>query len=176
MQPENAIIVPKWRADGTGGEASGLVGLIPFLESIAIHNPPDVRPILKAYQGKDIPKAYAAIEAEQKRMVVEEWEKNRQRGGGGGMSIGGLFGLGGATKSQPADQPPLTYLEQRRKEYQKLYQEDQAYWAANSDKFKKLMEEDKEKQMKEMSGSLLGWMGMAAPKKEEAGNEGEQKA
>ncbi|QRV84369.1 NLI interacting factor-like phosphatase [Ceratobasidium sp. AG-Ba] len=176
LQPENAVIVPKWRADGSGGEAGGLVGLIPFLESIAIHNPADVRPILKAYQGKDIPKAYAAVEAEQKRKVIEEWEKNRRQGGSGSMSIGGLFGFGGATKSQPTDQPPLTYLEQRRKEYQKLYQEDQAYWAANSEKFKKMMEEDREKQMKEMGGSLLGWMGMAPPKKEEPAKEGEQKA
>ncbi|KAG9121113.1 mitochondrial inner membrane protein required for protein import [Ceratobasidium sp. 392] len=177
LQPDNAIIVPKWRADGSGGEAGGLVGLIPFLESIAIHNPADVRPILKAYHGKDIPKAYAAVEAEQKRKVVEEWEKNRKRGGGSGgnMAIGGLFGFGGATKSQPTDQPPLTYLEQRRKEYQKLYKEDQAYWAENSEKFRKMMEEDREKQMKEMSGSLLGWMGMAAPKDESA-KEGEKKA
>ncbi|KAG8716124.1 mitochondrial inner membrane protein required for protein import [Ceratobasidium sp. 395] len=176
LQPENAVIVPRWRADGSGGEAGGLVGLIPFLESIAIHNPADVRPILKAYQGKDIPTAYAAVEAEQKRKVVEDWEKNRKRSGGGNMAIGGLFGFGGATKSQPTDQPPLTFLEQRRKEYQKLYQEDQAYWAANSEKFKKMMEEDREKQMKEMAGgSLLGFMGMAPPKKEEGGKEEEKK-
>lgn len=31
--PENAIIVPKWRVDEQGGaDATGLVGLIPFLE------------------------------------------------------------------------------------------------------------------------------------------------
>lgn len=174
LHPENAIIVPKWRADGSGAEASGLVGLIPFLESIAIHAPPDVRPIIKAYHGKDIPRAYAAVEAEQKRKVIEEWEKSRKTGGSGSMAIGGLFGFGGATKSHPSDQPPLTYLEQRRKEYQALYKEDQAYWAANREKFQKMMEEDREKQMKEMSGSLLGWMGMATPKKEEE-KAGEQK-
>ncbi|CAE6360640.1 unnamed protein product [Rhizoctonia solani] len=163
--PDNAIIVPKWRADGSSGDPSGLVGLIPFLESIAIHSPPDVRPILKAYQGKDIPKAYAAVEAEQKRKVIEEWEKKRKSGGSSGhMAIGGLFGFGGAAKQHPADQPPLTYLEQRRKEYQDLYKQDQAYWAENSEKFRKMMEEDRERQMKEMGGSLLGWMGMAPPK------------
>ncbi|CEL58447.1 Mitochondrial import inner membrane translocase subunit TIM50 OS=Cryptococcus neoformans var, neoformans serotype D (strain JEC21 / ATCC MYA-565) GN=TIM50 PE=3 SV=1 [Rhizoctonia solani AG-1 IB] len=163
--PDNAIVIPKWRADGSNGDPSGLVGLIPFLESIAIHSPPDVRPILKAYQGKDIPKTYAAVEAEQKRKVVEEWEKKRKAGGSSGnMAIGGLFGFGGATKQHPADQPPLTYLEQRRKEYQDLYKQDQAYWAENSEKFRKMMEEDRERQMKEMSGSLLGWMGMAPPK------------
>ncbi|CAE6522322.1 unnamed protein product [Rhizoctonia solani] len=163
--PDNAIIIPKWRANGSSGDPAGLVGLIPFLESIAIHSPPDVRPILKAYQGKDIPKTYAAIEAEQKRKVVEEWEKQRKSGGASGnMAIGGLFGLGGAKKQHPADQPPLTYLEQRRKEYQDLYKQDQAYWAENKEKFRQMMEEDRQKQMKEMSGSLLGWMGMAPPK------------
>ncbi|KAH7334979.1 HAD-like protein [Rhizoctonia solani] len=163
--PDNAVIIPKWRADGSSGEPSGLVGLIPFLESIAIHSPPDVRPILKAYQGKDIAKTYAAVEAEQKRKVIEEWEKKRKSGGASGsMAIGGLFGLGGATKQHPADQPPLTYLEQRRKEYQDLYKQDQAYWAENTEKFRKMMEEDRERQMKEMGGSLLGWMGMAPPK------------
>ncbi|GAB1523385.1 mitochondrial inner membrane protein required for protein import [Rhizoctonia solani] len=163
--PDNAIVIPKWRADGSSGDPAGLVGLIPFLESIAIHSPPDVRPILKAYQGKDIAKAYAAVEAEQKRKVVEEWEKKRKSGGGSGnMAIGGLFGFGGAKKQHPADQPPLTYLEQRRKEYQDLYKQDQAYWTENSEKFRKMMEEDRERQMKEMGGSLLGWMGMAPPK------------
>ncbi|KAF8694165.1 HAD-like protein, partial [Rhizoctonia solani] len=163
--PDNAVVIPKWRADGSSGDPAGLVGLIPFLESIAIHSPPDVRPILKAYQDKDIAKAYAAVEAEQKRKVVEEWEKKRKSGGGSGnMAIGGLFGFGGAKKQHPADQPPLTYLEQRRKEYQDLYKQDQAYWAENSEKFRKMMEEDRERQMKEMGGSLLGWMGMAPPK------------
>jgi len=174
LHPENAIIVPKWKADGSGGEASGLIGLIPFLESIAIHAPPDVRPIIKAYHGKDIPKAYAAVEAEQKRKVIEEWEKTRKGAGSGSMAIGGLFGFGGAKKSHPTDQPPLTFLEQRRKEYQALYKEDQAYWDANRDKFQQMLQEDREKQMKEMSGSLLGWMGMATPKKEE-GKADEQK-
>jgi import inner membrane translocase subunit TIM50 len=146
-----------------------------FITAIAIHSPPDVRPIVKAYQGKDIAKAYAAVEAEQKRKVIEEWEKKRKSGGGGSMAIGGLFGLGGAKKHQPADQPPLTYLEQRRKEYQELYKQDQAYWAENSEKFKKMLQEDRERQMKEMSGSLLGWMGMVPPK-DGAKKEGEKKA
>lgn len=135
-----------------------------FEIAIAIHLPPDVRPILKAYQGKDIPKAYAAVESEQKRKVIEDWEAKRKNGSGGGsMVIGGLFGLGGARK-HPADQPPLTYLEQRRKEYQDLYKQDQDYWAANADKIKQMMQEDRDRQMKEMTGSLLGWMGMTPPK------------
>ena len=32
--------------------------------AIAIYNPPDVHPILKAYEGKDVPLEYAKTEAD----------------------------------------------------------------------------------------------------------------
>src|SRR6202012_3047812 len=67
--PENAIILPPWK--GGSENVGGLVGLIPFLEckintiaissnrlthsiAIAFFNTPDIRPVLTAYQGKDI--------------------------------------------------------------------------------------------------------------------------
>ena len=46
-----------------------------FILAIGIFAPADVRPILKAYQGKDIPSEYAKKEAEQKKMAVDEWER-----------------------------------------------------------------------------------------------------
>ena len=57
----------------------------------------DVRPVLKAYEGKDIPSTYAAIEAEHKRRVVEAWEKKRDgqrtpaKGGVGRFTASSLF-------------------------------------------------------------------------------------
>jgi import inner membrane translocase subunit TIM50 len=60
------------------------VGL-PFacsISAIAIHRPDDVRPIWKAYQGKDVALEYAKFEAEMKRKQVEQWEKS-----GGGKSV-----------------------------------------------------------------------------------------
>ncbi|KAG8901498.1 mitochondrial inner membrane protein required for protein import [Tulasnella sp. 403] len=72
-QPENAIILPKWTGDP---QDKGLVGLIPFLESIGIIHPPDVRPVLKAYEGKDIAKAYALVEADHKRRF--QWLKENE--------------------------------------------------------------------------------------------------
>lgn len=41
--------------------------------AIAIYNPPDVRPILKAYEGKDVPLEYAKTEAKAKANHIAEW-------------------------------------------------------------------------------------------------------
>lgn len=68
--------------------------------AIGIFQPPDVRPIIKAYEGKNIPVEYAQREAERKQAAIEEWE--REHGGalvgsGTGSSwLSSLFaGLGG---------------------------------------------------------------------------------
>jgi len=47
--------------------------------AIGIYKPPDVRAILKAYEGKSIPLEYSKKEADNKRAFVEEW---KARGGG----------------------------------------------------------------------------------------------
>lgn len=49
------------------------------LAAIGIYKPPDVRVVLKAYEGKNIPIEYAKKEAEHKRQFIEEW---KARGGG----------------------------------------------------------------------------------------------
>lgn len=64
---------------------------LPKLEAaIAIYKPPDVRPILEAYAGKNIPIEYGKKEAEAKAKHVEEWQKKKGVTGG---SFGSLFGL-----------------------------------------------------------------------------------
>ena len=109
LQPENAIVIKPW--EGKGGD-EGLVELIPFLEcksilphlsydhyeitfiAIGIFSPADVRPILKAYDGKDIPREYAKKEAEAKRVAVEEWERlhpSSVHGAGSGF-LSSVFG------------------------------------------------------------------------------------
>jgi hypothetical protein len=65
-----------------------------YTVAIGIYRPHDVRPILKAYEGKDIPHEYALKEAAEKQAVIEEW---KARGGGkglsgGGFTLSGLFG------------------------------------------------------------------------------------
>ncbi|KAJ9117231.1 hypothetical protein QFC20_000376 [Naganishia adeliensis] len=158
LQPENCIVIPKW--EGQAGD-HGLVDYIPFLESIGIFQPPDVRPIIKAYEGKNIPIEYAKREAERKQAVIEEWEQEHGGalvGAGAGTSwLGKVFGsLGGTTTQKPTQ--PMTYLEQKRAQAQKLYLEEQEYWAKNAEEIKRLMEEDRQKQMAEMKGSLMGMM------------------
>ncbi|ORY26471.1 HAD-like domain-containing protein [Naematelia encephala] len=167
LQPDNAIIIKPWT--GQGGD-KGLVDLIPFLESIPIYNAADVRPVIKAYEGKDIPTEYAKREAEAKRIAVEEWERlhpTSLHGAGSGF----LSGLFGSVSNPGYSRPnrPMTYLEQKRAEAQKTYQDEQRYWAEHAEEFAKLIEDDKQRQLAEMKGSLLGFLsgGAAAPKPEE---------
>ncbi|KDQ56467.1 hypothetical protein JAAARDRAFT_36623 [Jaapia argillacea MUCL 33604] len=165
--PENAIVLNPWK--GEIGD-KGLIGMVPFLESIGIYRPDDVRPILQAYAGKDIPIEYAKKEAEAKQKHIEEW-KERHKGGlsTGGFTLSGLFG-----GSAPAASPiPPTYLEQKRAEAQALYREEQAYIRAHKDEFERLLEEDKNRMAKEMSGSLWGAMGLIGDKKDGAAAGGE---
>jgi import inner membrane translocase subunit TIM50 len=68
---------------------------IAFSVAIGIFQPPDVRPIIKAYEGKNIPVEYAKREAERKQAAIEEWE--REHGGvvlGSDGSSGGTSWLG----------------------------------------------------------------------------------
>lgn len=147
-QPENAIVLPKWTGDP---KDKGLVAIIPFLESIGFYNPPDVRPILQSYHGKDIPIEYAKKEAEAKRKHVEEWEHNRKGFSTSAFTLSSLFGAAG--QSQTGSIPP-TYLEQKRHEAQQLYLEEQAYIRANKENFERLLKEDQEAAAHEMSGTF----------------------
>ncbi|WVQ72219.1 hypothetical protein IAR50_001768 [Cryptococcus sp. DSM 104548] len=168
-QPENGIVVKPW--DGRPGD-KGLVDLIPFLESIGIFAPKDVRPILTAYAGKDIPTEYAKKEAEAKAKAVEEWERahpSAATGAGSGF-LSSMFGSVSAP-GQTRPNQPMTYLEQKRAQAQRIYQEEQKYWAENAEEFKKLIEEDKQKQLAEMKGSLLGFLGGPGAKTQEGPKE-----
>lgn len=51
-----------------------------------------MRPVLKHYRGKDIPREYAKKEAEAKAAAIAEWERNHPSGGGGGWGLGSMFG------------------------------------------------------------------------------------
>ncbi|KAH8110508.1 HAD-like protein [Phellopilus nigrolimitatus] len=169
MQPENAIVLPKWK-----GESSdrGLVAMIPFLESIAIYKPQDIRPIVQAYQGKNIPIEYAKKEAEAKHLFLEDWRKSgKAQSAGGGLTLSSLFS-GSSAKSgttrvtadacpnaQETYSPePITYLEQKRKEAQAHYLEEQAYITANRGQFDRLLEEERQAAAAQMSGNLWSLM------------------
>ncbi|KAL8279867.1 hypothetical protein RQP46_007717 [Phenoliferia psychrophenolica] len=162
LQPTNGILMTPW--EGTKGDpvAKELVGLIPFLEAIAIKRVPDVRPVIKFYEGRHIPTAYAEAEAETKRKVVEEWERNKEKTSG--VVAGWLSAaLGSIVKPPNRDTPPDTDMEAKRKIYQRMYLEEQKYWKDNEEIIKKQMDEDRDRQMKEMKNSLVGMMGLKPP-------------
>jgi import inner membrane translocase subunit TIM50 len=157
--PENAIVIPKWT--GNPGD-KGLVAMIPFLESIGIYKPKDVRPILQAYKGKDIPLEYAKKEAEARDRHIAEWKGQSKGLSSGGFTLSSLFGV--STESPHSPIPP-TYLEQKRAEAQRHYKDEQTYIATHKAEFEKLLEEDRQAMAKEMSGSLWSVLdGMAGKK------------
>lgn len=148
LQPENAIILPKWEGDPND---KGLIAIIPFLESIGIYKPPDVRPILEKYQGKDVAVEYAKKEAEAKAHHIEEWKTKHKGVTTGSMSS--LFGLSSAPAT-PRGQPPPTYLEQKRREAQIQYQEEQKYIRENREQLEKLLEQDLQAQAAAVPNNL----------------------
>ncbi|KAK3309321.1 HAD-like domain-containing protein [Chaetomium strumarium] len=60
FQPENAIILPKWKGDTRDKE---LVSLVPFLEFIHAMQYSDVRKVIKSFEGTHIPTEFARREA-----------------------------------------------------------------------------------------------------------------
>ena len=85
-QPENAIIVPKWKGDP---KDQGLVSFIPFLEYVAAMGFNDTREVLKSFEGKHIPTEFSKREAlarEKFQLQLEDERMRRPR-----RSAGGLF-------------------------------------------------------------------------------------
>ncbi|KAG6909186.1 hypothetical protein DXG01_001700 [Tephrocybe rancida] len=167
--PENAIVIPKWKGDPRD---NGLVAMIPFLESIAIYHPDDVRPILKRYEGQNIPVEYAKREAEHKAKHVEEWKKKK---GVQSSSFSSLFGLSTQPVAPAAKSHggiPPTYLEQKRHEAQLQYQEERKYIEEHKEELEKLLAQDQATAAGDMPGSLWEAFGQIQGKKPE-GKEGE---
>ncbi|KAF9445931.1 NIF-domain-containing protein [Macrolepiota fuliginosa MF-IS2] len=165
--PENAIVLSKWKGDPNDRD---LVAMIPFLESIAIYKPADVRPILEAYQGKDIPIEYAKKEAEAKAKHVEEWKKKSHLVSS--SSFSSLFGLSQSSQA-PRGQPPPTYLEQKRMEAQRQYIEEQKYIEANREVMDKLLEQEQQAMVNQAPGSLFEMFGQMKKPESPEGQAGE---
>ncbi|KIK50841.1 hypothetical protein GYMLUDRAFT_266045 [Collybiopsis luxurians FD-317 M1] len=157
--PENAVTIPKWKGDP---KDNGLVAVILFLEctlslafspspppfpspfpflslsvslALTLVNFPHVRPILSAYHGKDVPTEYAKLEAEGKRKHIENWMQNK---GSRSNSFGSFFGV----SSRSTQNAPPTYLEQKRKEAQQQYLDEQAQIAKNKDYLESLLKHE----------------------------------
>ena len=129
-----------------------------WFPALAIYQVPDVRPVLQRYSGKHIPTAWAEVEAEQKRAVLEEWEKTRSSVKGKiGSGFGGMFGVSNPQVRHESG-PPKTQLEREREIYQRAYQDEQKYWVDNKSILENARKEDEEKQKEAMGKSVFAFV------------------
>lgn len=121
-------------------------------------NPPDVRPVLKSFEGTYIPVEWAKREEEMNKLHRLQWEeeqaKKKTKRNLGSLLTGGT--------SDVTEGPPPTYLEQMRKHVRETF-------ATEFEQQKKMQEEamqqDMEKQMemmKQMKMSVWDLMTQAA--------------
>lgn len=169
LQPENAIILPKWKGDPKDRE---LVSLIPFLEYVATMGLTDTRTVLKSFENKHIPTEFAAREAIARRKFEEEMAKERaqrsRRLGKGLMTtiMGGRSGAGldgfEQTAAEAFEQGKMLQ-DHIRERGQKQYEALEKEIRENGEKWLKEMaaedEKFREEQMKGMRSSLAGFIG-----------------
>lgn len=171
LQPENAIVLPKWKGDPKDKD---LVALIPFLEYLAMMGTQDVREAIKSFEGKDIAKEFAIREARareefNKELAKRKSNKPRYSVGSGVMGALGLRGqqgglsLGeGQTIAEGFEQGKML-SDQFRERGQKAYEELEKQIRENGEKWLKEMAEEEKKlmdqQMKEMKTGMFSWLG-----------------
>lgn len=170
MQPENAIILPKWEGDLQDNE---LVSLIPFLEYAASMEFDDTRKVLESFEGKHIPVEFAkrevvARERFQKELAEERAKRPRRSGVG---LLGSALGIKPvSTGFDGMDQgfsrgfdEGKTYLDQVRERGQKNYEMFEGEIRENGEKWLQEMAQEEKKMrgeaMKGWKSSMLGSFG-----------------
>lgn len=157
LQPENAIILPKWTGDPKDKE---LVSYIPFLEYIGANvnekgkGDVDTRAVLKSFQGVHIPTEYARriekLRAEFNKQMEAEQAKRPRR------SVGFLGSLVGA-RAQDGMEPSLSegfaqgkiLPDQIRERGQKQYEHLEREIRENGARWLKEMEAEEKKATEE---------------------------
>lgn len=185
LQPENAIVLPKWKGQ-TGDK--GLVSLIPFLEYLAMLQQGggnfDVRQALKSMEGKDIPAEFARREAKlraefNRDLQAEQAKKGKSAGGFlmGALGMGGNKGqmiLADGTNMSEGMAQGKMMIDMFREIGQKQYQTMDKEIRENGEKWlKEMAEEEKkfqEEQMKNMKSGALSWLGGSAAAQDAAHN------
>lgn len=173
LQPENAIVLPKWKGDP---QDKGLVALIPFLEYLAMMGVPDVRTAIKSFEGKDIPTEFALREAKARAEFQKELEaqKAKKPKFSAGKALMGALGLkpqqqgltlgDGQSVAEGFEQGKML-SDQFRERGQKQYEAMEKELRENGEKWlKEMAEEEKkfmEEQMKNMKSGMFGFLGGA---------------
>ena len=168
-QPENAIILPKWKGDRQDKE---LVSLIPFLEYVAAMGFEDTRSVLKSFEGKHIPSEYARRESiargKFQKELAEERAKRPKRSGvgllGSTLGLGGSSGAGMEPSFSEGFEKGKTLMDQVRERGQKQYEmlekeikENGHKWLEEMAAEEKKFQEEAMKNMK--GGGILGAFG-----------------
>lgn len=182
-QPENAIILPKWKGDPKDNE---LVSLVPFLEFIYAMNYGDVRKVLKSFEGQHIPTEFARREAiaraEHNKLVAAKAKK------AGLGSLGARFGIKPSKLNPMAmegeEDPAEAFAKGKmiqdiqRERGLRNYLAMEEEIKKNGEMWLKMEQEAQEKaqkeMMKNMQSSVFGWFG-GAPSEQQPG-ESEKKA
>ncbi|KAH8592120.1 hypothetical protein B0O99DRAFT_717294 [Bisporella sp. PMI_857] len=172
-QPENAIILPKWKGDKDDKE---LVAMIPFLEFIATMDVKDVRTAIKSFEGAHIPTEFARRDALQRKKFaaqVAEEQKRKPKANGLGF-LSSALGLkmqgqdGEQTLSEGMAQGK-TLQDQHRERAMKNYLALEKEIRENGEKWLKeeQMNEEKmkEESMKMMKSGFTGFFGADGEKK-----------
>ncbi|KAI9765473.1 MAG: mitochondrial inner membrane protein required for protein import [Candelina submexicana] len=176
--PENAIILPKWKGDKNDRE---LVSYIPILEYTAAMALTDTREVLKSFNGKHIPTEFAHREAMARKKFEDELaedRKKRPKRSGVGF-LGSMLGIkppvmvgpdGVQQSATEAYEQGKMLSDQIREQGQKNYEMLEKQIKENGEKMLQewKVEEDKmkEEQMKGMKmnfGSFFGGQSSHSP-------------
>lgn len=150
-QPENAIILPKWKGDPTDKD---LVSYIPFLEFLATYETKDTREMLKGYEGKHIPTEFARRDAIlRERALKEQAESGGKRSRRSVGFLGNVLGLktqgsgidGTEQSISEAFEEGKTWQDRIRERGQKNYEILDKEIRENGEKWLKDMAEDEKK-------------------------------
>ena len=164
LQPENAVILPKWKGDLEDKE---LVSYIPFLEFIATFDSRDTRQVIRSFEGTHIPSEFARREAKiREKLQRENAEARAKRPKRSVGFLGNVLG----TKPQGAGVDGMehtlsegfeqgkTFQDQVRERGQKAYEAMDKEIRENGEKWiKEMAEEEKkmsEEAMKGMKSSI----------------------
>lgn len=158
-QPENAIIVPKWRGEL---QDNGLVSLIPFLEYCATLGIEDTRKAIKSFEGTHIPTEFARREAKEREKLQAKLatEKRPQR------SVGWIANALGMKPQSPTEglesfsegvQKGKTYQDYVRERGMKQYELLEREIRENGEKWlKEMAAEEKKMNDEAMKGMKAG--------------------
>ncbi|KAL5594818.1 hypothetical protein BROUX41_001723 [Berkeleyomyces rouxiae] len=170
-QPENAIILPKWKGNPRDTD---LVDLVPFLEYLATMQTSDVRKVIKSFDGKNIPEEFARREAISRANFQKQLEARKPKSSASNF-VGGLLGLKGGSASANSDDinPAEAFAQGKmlhdiaRERGQRYYNMLESDLKANGEKYLKEQKDAMEKQQQEAMNNMMGsFSGMFLPGQE----------